>query len=127
MLRMSGGASSDEEDTAKAAPFTTWTFDDPCETMEFSPLHPTAMQVADALVTDDADMVIVGVYAPDDDEDKEAAVELSGAAKALDEELGGVLSEVLSEDKKYKGGAGAATVVTRVVTVSDGTKKVRES
>jgi len=123
MLRMSGGA----DDDTKAAPFTTWSFDAPCETMEFSPLHPATVQLADenALVTDDADLVIVGVYAPpENDGETSSAVELTGAAKALDEELGGVLSEVLLEDKKYKAKAGAATAVTRVVTVgSDGAKK----
>ena len=76
--------------------FETWSFDEPCRTMAWSPI-PVADLVASGSDVD-ADLVFVGVFAPakddsekEEDEDKEDEVvepTLAGATKELDEALG---------------------------------------
>jgi hypothetical protein len=108
-------------------PFTTWSFDKPCGTMDWCELVPATMSVStDALsVVDDADLVIVGIYAPagkDDDEDEEdsnddtsedeAAPVLTGMAKTLDESFGGAFTDLMSENAKiFKNGAKAGSTL----------------
>ena len=97
--------------------------------MEWSKLVPTKLELGDV---EASDLVIVGVSAPAQDEDKEekgneepAPVSLAGAAKILDDELSGALTELLAENaKKFKNGAtlGAMTPTLRVVGGS--TKRV---
>ena len=66
-------------------PFVTWTFDRHCETMDWSPAPAASLSAVsaatavDGSAVGDADLVIVGVFAPpakdDDDGDKERDVE----------------------------------------------------
>jgi leucyl aminopeptidase len=77
------------------------------------------------------DLVVVGVFAPkkeekdnDDDkeeEDEEATVSLEGAAKELDEKLGGALSDIMLENaKNFKHGADAGSVTPTLRVYRDG-------
>ena len=107
-LSMSRGGDS-------ATPFTTWTFDKPCEEMSWSPVHPAQMSVGSSAA--EADLVLVGVYAAEDEEN--GKVELSAS---VDESVAELLRGVLEEDEKYKAGAGETTGVTRVVADGKATK-----
>ena len=117
-------------------PFNTWTFDKHCETMDWSPTPEaslTAVAASDSsIVVDDADLIIVGVFAPpkdeDADEDKEKDVDpivLTGKAKEIDDKLAGALTDLAAENSKafQNGGtAGSTTPVMRIVT-SEGKAK----
>eukprot|EP00550_Attheya_septentrionalis_P007191 CAMPEP_0198285918 /NCGR_PEP_ID=MMETSP1449-20131203/5147_1 /TAXON_ID=420275 /ORGANISM="Attheya septentrionalis, Strain CCMP2084" /LENGTH=625 /DNA_ID=CAMNT_0043983531 /DNA_START=79 /DNA_END=1956 /DNA_ORIENTATION=- len=106
-------------------PFTTWSFDKPCGTMDWCELVPATMSAStDASVVNDADLVIVGIYAPagkDDDEDEdsddessedEAAPVLTGMAKTLDEKFGGAFTDLMTENAKvFKNGATPGSVL----------------
>lgn len=77
----------------------------------------------------DADLIVVGVFAPvkdDDEEDDDAKdeekevdpIEFVGKAKELDEALGGALTDLAAENgKEFQNGgeAGSATPVMRVI------------
>lgn len=115
-------------------PFNTWTFDKHCETMDWTPAPEASLSAiaAEGGALDDADLIIVGVFAPakddeDDDEEKELdPIVLTGKAKELDESLGGALSELAAENSKafQNGGtAGGMTPVMRVV--SSGSTKAK--
>lgn len=108
--------------------FKTWSFDEPCTTMEWNKMS-TASLTASAMPTnwdEGADLVVVGVYAPkkdedeDDSEDKEEedpTVTLEGSVRALDEKLGGALSNLMLENAKafnHGAEAGSMTPVLRV-------------
>jgi len=90
--------------------------------MAFTPIHPAVLSASTA-GSGDADLILVGVFAPEEDENEEKKegdeekkkkkVELSSVAAEYD--VGNVLGSMLEEDEKYKGGAGEATGVTRVV------------
>ena len=124
------------------APFTTWTFDKHCDTMDWSELpSPTVTISNDASALDDSDLVILAVYGPakeesDEDEEKksnddeeEVAPVLEGKVKEIDEALDGALTDVMMENAKaFKNGAAfaEATPTLRMVTVGDdGVSKVR--
>lgn len=110
--------------------FVTWSFDEPCKTMAWTPLSSAALTAGTKSDNwdDDADLVFVGVLAPkkdndkDDDEeeqdnDEELSVTLTDGAKDLDEKLGGALSDLMLENAKaFKNGAkaGSMTPVLRV-------------
>ena len=109
--------------------FETWSFDGPCTEMEWTELVSASLSVtADTNGWDDADLVIVGVFAPkqedgdDDGDEKEeetSTVALSGGAKSLDEKLSGALSQIMLENaKEFKHGAevGSSTATLRVVS-----------
>jgi hypothetical protein len=78
---------------------------------------------------DDADLVLVGVFAPAKEEDAEEKEEeelgellLEGSALELDERLGGLLKELAVENgKEFKNG-GEAGGVTPAGRVMDGGK-----
>jgi hypothetical protein len=112
--------------------FTTWSFDKPCSTMSW-----TEMTGASLLATtksdnwdDDADLVVVGVFAPkkegeeDEDDEKteeEPTAELTGGAKDLDEKLGGALSNIMLENfKAFKNGASAGSVTPTLRLFANG-------
>ena len=118
-------------------PFNTWTFDKHCESMSWSPPSDIALTAThcsssstSAASLEQADLIIVGVFAPakDDDtkeedeneEEEEAIVPpivFSGKAKELDEALGGALSELAAENSKaFQNGsnAGKMTPVARI-------------
>ncbi|KAL3895897.1 MAG: hypothetical protein SGARI_007313, partial [Bacillariaceae sp.] len=118
--------------------FVTWSFDEPCKTMSWSPLSSASLSVESKSDTwdDDADLVFVGVFAPkkddkededdadDDKEDEEPTVTLSGGAKSLDEKLGGALSNVLLENAKdFKNGAKAGSSTPTLRVFVDGKAK----
>lgn len=111
--------------------FETWTFDKPCDTMEFNVVSSASISISDDLSTiDDSDLVIVGIYGPkkdveeedDEDEDEKDDKEvpeptLVGKAKELDEQFGGALTDLMMENfKAFKHGAaaGSATPVLRI-------------
>jgi hypothetical protein len=93
--------------------------------MDWCELVPATMSAStDASVVNDADLVIVGIYAPagkDDDEDEdsddessedEAAAVLTGMAKTLDEKFGGAFTDLMTENAKvFKNGATPGSVL----------------
>jgi len=104
-----GGSTSSLNMAAAERPFNTWTFDKHCETMDWSPTPEaslTAISASDASI-DDADLIIIGVLAPekdedaDEDEDKELdPIVFTGKAKEIDDSLGGALTELAAENSK---------------------------
>lgn len=118
--------------------FTTWSFDKPCQSMEWNQLVDATLSVAsaDKAAVEGADLVMIGVYAPakdDEDEDaeddkkeeEEPTVTLSGIAKEIDDSLGGALTELMldnAKDFKHGAEAGSTTPTARVIS-ADG--KVR--
>ena len=110
-----------------ARPFQTWTFDSPCDTMEWNPDSNVKLVVGDDA---DADLVLVGVFAPAKDEDAEETEEeeeigeilLEGSALELNGKLGGLLKDLAAENgKEFKNGAEAGGV-TPAGRVADGGK-----
>lgn len=120
-------------------PFVTWTFDRHCETMDWSPAPAVSLSAVSDTSEDgsvgDADLVIVGVFAPakaDDDKVDDGAEEkeidpivFNGKAKELDEMLGGALTELASDNSKaFQNGGSAGTLTPAVrVAVSGGKAK----
>ena len=106
-----GGSTSSSLNMAAERPFNTWTFDKHCETMDWSPTPEaslTAISAADAS-SDDADLIIIGVLAPEkdedaaDDEDKEIdPIVFTGKAKEIDDSLSGALTELAAENAKVR-------------------------
>ncbi|KAL7537396.1 hypothetical protein ACHAWF_009348 [Thalassiosira exigua] len=127
-LAMSSSAASDR-------PFVTWTFDEHCPTMDWSPAPEAALSAvsADSGNVDDADLVIVGVFAPakdgdaKDDEEEEKEVDpiaFVGKAKELDDALGGALTDVAAENAKaFQNGGSAGTTTPAARVVVDGKAK----
>lgn len=126
-----GGSSSSLSAESAERPFQTWSFDDACETMEWTPIpgvELSALTAESSDSIDDADLVIVGVLAPpeeekdeDDSGEKEEEKEmdpiaLTGTAKNLDESvLGGVLSELAADNSKaFQNGASAGSMTPPV-------------
>jgi len=121
--------------------FPTWSFDKPCQSMEWTDMLTTKLTVASADTFEAGDLVLVGVYAPaknDDDEsndddkkkeeeeeeEEEPVIALSGMAAELDKRLGGALTEVMTDNHKaFKHGATAGSTTPTVRIVVDG--KVR--
>jgi len=109
LTNIRGGSTTSSLNMAAERPFNTWTFDKHCETMDWSPTPEaslTAISAADAS-TDDADLIIIGVLAPekdedaDDEEDKEIdPIVFTGKAKEIDDSLGGALTELAAENSK---------------------------
>ena len=127
-------------------PFVTWTFDKHCESMDWSPstdISLTAGFADDETSSssfDQADLVIVGVFAPakeednnngndDDEEEKDVPpIVFSGKAKELDDALGGALTELAAENSKAfqnGGSAGKMTPATRIRGVEGGRAATR--
>ncbi len=112
--------------------FDTWSFDEACKTMAWSPV-PVAELAASGSDSDDADLVFVGVFAPasDDSEEKDEDAEeevveptLEGATKELDESLGGAISNLMIENfKDFKNGATAGGTLPTLRMYADGKVK----
>jgi leucyl aminopeptidase len=114
--------------------FTTWSFDEPCTTMSWTEMTEASLSATTKSDNwdDDADLVVVGVFAPkkegeeDEDEEKkeeeeEPTAELTGAAKDLDEKLGGALSSIMVENSKaFKNGASAGSVTPTLRLFTNG-------
>jgi leucyl aminopeptidase len=125
----SGSPSSELNAMSAERPFVTWTFDRHCDTMDWSPAPAASLSAVSATAVDgsvgDADLVIVGVFAPakDDDGDKEDEKEeadpivFNGKAKELDEMLGGALTELASDNSKAFQNGGSAGTLTPAVRV----------
>ena len=101
--------------------FPTWRFDEPCKSAEWTDLPEVTMAVtADSAAVDDSDLVLIGVYGPEESDDsateeaESPPIVLTGAAKEIDEKLGGALTEIAEENSKaFKaGGAPGATTPT---------------
>jgi hypothetical protein len=122
--------------------FPTWSFDKPCSSMAWNELVPTTLSVASApskALAQDADLVMIGVYAPakedeadddeeEDEEEKDIAVTLSGMAKEIDDSLGGALSELMKDNaKEFKNGAtaGSTTPTARLITADGKVRHLR--
>ena len=118
-------------------PFPTWTYDNPCETMEWTELAPTNLSVTDSSdCLDEADLIIIGVTSPpsekdDKDDDKESKEKdetppepvLSAKVKELDDTLGGALAEIMVENyKTFKHGATVASLTPSARLVTPGSK-----
>ena len=123
-------------------PFTSWTFDKPCGSMEWSPISHVALEVADvttdfpmSTLLNDADLVIVGITAPSKEENEEEEEEsdekkeelplaLQGLPKRIDEELNGVVTEILTESiKSFKNGKKAGSMSPIIRTAGASTKR----
>ena len=116
-------------------PFNTWTFDKACDSMSWTPASEAALTAvaADGAV-DDADLVIVGVFAPAKDEDAEEDADeekeidpivFTGKAKELDEALGGALTELAAENSKAFSNGGSAGAMTPVMRVASSGSKAK--
>jgi hypothetical protein len=88
-----------------SAPFTTWTFDKPCDAMDWNALNPIALKASETL-EESSDLILMGVYNKT----------LTGVAKTMDESLAvaGAFTKLL-EQKSFKGKAGMVTPTLRVV------------
>ena len=106
-----------------------------CTTMDWTPSHEASLTAvsADGAV-DDADLVIVGVFAPpkdedaEDDTDEEKEIDpivFTGKAKELDDALGGALTEVAAENSKAFQNGGSAGSVTPATRFTMGGKSKR--
>ena len=136
-LNVRGGAASFSAlAMSKERPFATWTYDKHCDSMEWTSPPTANLTVSDAsgdaAALQDADLVIVSVFAPakdenekeEEDEDKEKSqkevepIVFTGKARELDEALGGALTEMAAENgKAFQNGAeaGSMTPAMRVV------------
>uniref|UniRef100_A0A6U9ZZG5 Cytosol aminopeptidase domain-containing protein n=1 Tax=Pseudo-nitzschia australis TaxID=44445 RepID=A0A6U9ZZG5_9STRA len=117
--------------------FETWSFDDSCKTMAWSPVSAVDLTASGSGLdnwADDADLVFLGIFAPpsdddekDDEEDKEEeTVEptLEGPAKDLDESLGGAISNLMIENfKDFKNGAEAGSTLPTLRVYQDSKAK----
>mmetsp|Transcript_14524 Transcript_14524/g.19872 ORF Transcript_14524/g.19872 Transcript_14524/m.19872 type:complete len:557 (-) Transcript_14524:162-1832(-) len=121
-------------ETEFKAPFTTWSYDEPCTEMAWTEPKPSSvLSISSEFSKDETDLIIIGVFAPaapedaSDDAGKKKETpkpEISGLAKSLDESLGGALSEVMEENyDAFKHGASAGSVTpTLRISAGDGTK-----
>jgi len=112
--------------------FKTWSFDEPCTTMAWNEISKATLSSAEKTDgwDEEADLVVVGVFAPkkdeneDDNEDKpeeDPTVTLEGAAKDLDEKLGGALSNLMLENAKaFNHGAEAGSTTPTLRVFRDG-------
>jgi hypothetical protein len=111
------------------APFPTWSFDGPCPSMEWSELSTASLVVqGDKEETEeDFDLILVGIAAPkaDSTTDAEATpVVLTGAARDIDQQLDGALTDLMQECvKTFKNGTLGATTPTLRVVGGTTTKK----
>jgi hypothetical protein len=118
--------------------FPTWSFDKPCTSMAWNELAPIKLTASTNVSSyRESDLVLVGIYSQDSsneedddtnnsDDDSAPAIVLTGAAKDLDDTLGGLLTEVISDNAKtFKAGAmaGSMTPTVRVAAAAGG--KVR--
>lgn len=116
--------------SSNSSPVATWTYDKPCTEMPWNSLPSAIISIVDKKEMD-ADLVVVGVFAPkkddNDDEDKETeepTVSLSGAVKELDEALGGALSTSMLENaKSFQHGAEAGSTTPAIRVFQDGKYK----
>jgi leucyl aminopeptidase len=110
--------------------FPTWSFDESCKTMAWTEMVSASLSMTTNTDKweEDADLVLVGVFAPKQEEDElekdeevTVEVELSGKAKELDDKLGGALSCVISENaKSFKHGAKAGSTTPTLRLFSEG-------
>lgn len=112
--------------------FKTWSFDGPCTTMAWNEMSKATLSMKEKSDSwdEETDLVVVGVFAPkkdeenDDSEEKEEdkpTVTLEGAAKDLDEKLGGALSNLMLENSKaFKHGAEAGSTTPTLRVFRDG-------
>jgi leucyl aminopeptidase len=112
--------------------FKTWSFDEPCKTMAWSKMSSATVSVTGKTDKwdEEADLVVIGVFAPKKDEDaddseekeeEEPTVALEGAAKDLDEKLDGALTHLMLENAKaFNHGAEAGSMTPTLRVFRDG-------
>mmetsp|Transcript_16305 Transcript_16305/g.18297 ORF Transcript_16305/g.18297 Transcript_16305/m.18297 type:complete len:633 (-) Transcript_16305:80-1978(-) len=116
--------------------FVTWSFDDSCKTMSWSPLSVADLTTGCKSINwdNDTDLVFIGVFAPDGEKDEEVEDDdvdlekieptLEGAAKDLDVKLLGALSNLMVENaKNFKNGAEAGSTLPTLRIFADGKAK----
>jgi len=119
--------------------FETWSFDEPCKVMAWTPMSAVDMVASESKLdvnwSDDAELIFLGVFAPESNETEneeeneskdEEVVEptLVGAMKTLDETLGGALSNLMVENfKEFKNGAESGTTLPTLRTFVNGEAK----
>jgi len=110
----------------------TWTFDKACQSMEFNEVHKAKISVTDSSngvsVVDEDDLIIVGLFAPDDadadDEQGKLDLTLTGKAKDLDEKLDGALKEIIEENvKSFKNGSKVGSTIPALRFIVPGSSK----
>ena len=110
--------------------FRTWSFDEPCSTMAWNDMSSATLSATEKADKwdEEADLVVVGVFAPQKDEDdseekeeEEPTVTLEGSVKDLDEKLGGALTNLMLENAKaFNHGAEPGTTTPTLRIFRDG-------
>ena len=120
-------------DVDSEAPFKTWTFDKSCDSMECNEVGSISISISDdASAVEYADLIVLGIQGPekekegdekkDDDEDVPEPM-LLGKAKELDEQFGGALTDLLSQNyNEFKHGAKASSTTPTLTIVANGGK-----
>lgn len=122
-------------DADSEAPFKTWTFDKSCDSMECNEVGSISISISDdASAVEDADLIVLGIQGPEKEEEKEGDEKkdddedvpepvLVGKAKELDEQFGGALTDLLSQNyKEFKHGAKASSTTPTLTIVANGGK-----
>eukprot|EP00980_Cylindrotheca_fusiformis_P028742 scaffold22641_cov206-Cylindrotheca_fusiformis.AAC.12 len=123
------------EMSKKDQSFDTWSFDEPCTTMSWNGVSEVSLSATTCGPNwdDETDLILVGIFAPkkteeegdsEEEEEEVVAVELSGAAKDLDEKVGGALTNMLQENSKaFKNGAKAGSVTPTLRLFNNGSSQ----
>mmetsp|Transcript_19087 Transcript_19087/g.28788 ORF Transcript_19087/g.28788 Transcript_19087/m.28788 type:complete len:628 (+) Transcript_19087:111-1994(+) len=132
-------SAKDDNENNVGPPFTTWTFDKHCETMEFNTVADVKLEFGES--SEDADLVVIGIYGPpkkdddddddeekkdDDDDDTVPPVELTGMAKEFDDANNGWLTQILEDNyKDFKHGGAVGKLTPPLGVASSNDKKLR--
>mmetsp|Transcript_28650 Transcript_28650/g.43811 ORF Transcript_28650/g.43811 Transcript_28650/m.43811 type:complete len:628 (+) Transcript_28650:64-1947(+) len=119
-------------DVDSEAPFKTWTFDKSCDSMECNEVGSISISISYDASAVESDLIVLGIQGPekekegdekkDDDEDVPEPM-LLGKAKELDEQFGGALTDLLSQNyKEFKHGAKASSTTPTLTIVANGGK-----
>jgi len=124
----------------KTDKLTSWTFDEPCDIMGMNSMPTTTLSFSDeSKLEDDTDLIILGVFAPpesddkDDDstsekDEKDKTVEpmLVGRVKELDEDFSGAITELMMDNyEAFKNGAKAGSLTPTLRSIIPGSKTKR--
>lgn len=121
----------------KTDKLTSWTFDEPCDIMGMNSMPTTTLSFSDeSKLEDDTDLIILGVFAPpesddkDDDstsekDEKDKTVEpmLVGRVNELDEDFSGAITELMMDNyEAFKNGAKAGSLTPTLRSIIPGSK-----
>ena len=132
-LRGGGGRPDTSLGMSVERPFNTWTFDKHCEAMEWTPPPDVQLTVESAAAKEvDADLIVVGVFAPakgegdeEEEEEEPSPIVLTGAAMELDGLLDGALTDLAAENAKAFKNGGSAGAITPAARITAGGKTRR--